>query len=340
MKNSPPLNPTNGQNPSLPHGDADTGPGKMRPLEKSPSLGAPHCRRTFLAMAGAIPAVLGARITARGAEAEPAATSISATKKYPLGLELYSVRGELARDLPGTLQSVAKIGYQFVEFYSPYFKWSPAYAKSVRTHLDDFGLRCYSTHNGFESFSSAENLSQAIELNQILGTRYLVLASAPGQTHSLEDWRKLSERLSNAVEQLKPHGLGAGYHNHQAEWAKLETGQRIIEVIAANTPPEFVLQLDVGTCEEAGADPAAWVKANPGRIKSMHLKDWAPGNNAEEKGYRVLFGEGVTPWKELLAAAESVGGVEYLLIEQEGSRLSELETAKRCLEACRAVLET
>ena len=138
-------------------------------------------------------------------------------------------------------------------------------------------------------------------------------------------------------EKLTPHGLSAGYHNHQAEWARLENGQRIIEVIAANTPKEFVLQLDVGTCEEAGADPVAWVKANPGRIKIMHLKDWAPGSQAEEKGYRVLFGEGVTPWKKLLAAAESVGGVECFLIEQEGSRLSEFETAKRCLDNYRVM---
>jgi sugar phosphate isomerase/epimerase len=93
-----------------------------------------------------------------------------------------------------------------------------------------------------------------------------------------------------------------------------------------------VLQLDVGTCEDAGADPVAWVKANPGRIKVMHLKDWAPGKKEDEKSYRVLFGEGVTPWKELLGAAESVGGLEYFLIEQEGSRFSEFETVKKCFD--------
>ena len=202
--------------------------------------------------------------------------------------------------------------------------------------MDDLGLRCYSTHNGFESFSSGENLAHAIELNQLLGSRYVVLASAPGRTNGVEGWKGLGEKLSDAVKQLAPHGLSAGYHNHQAEWAKLENGQRIIEVIAANTPREFVLQLDVGTCEEAGADPVAWVKANPGRIKIMHLKDWAPGSRAEEKGYRVLFGEGITPWKELLAAAESVGGLEFVLIEQEGSRYPEFETAKRCLDNYKA----
>jgi sugar phosphate isomerase/epimerase len=106
-----------------------------------------------------------------------------------------------------------------------------------------------------------------------------------------------------------------------------------MDVLAANTPKEFVLQLDVGTCVEAGADPVAWIKANPGRIKVVHLKDWAPGQRTDEKGYRVLFGEGVSPWKEILAALESGGGVEYYLMEQEGSRFPEFETAQRCLDA-------
>jgi sugar phosphate isomerase/epimerase len=286
-------------------------------------------RRHFLAISSAIPAAVALAGPRASSAADSDAPKSSEAKKYPIGLELYSVRGELGRDLPKTLKTVAEIGYQVVEFYSPYFKWTPVYAKEVRAQMDDLGLRCYSTHNGFESFTPGENLAHAIELSQILGVRYIVLASAPGKTSGVDGWKQLCEKLSTAVEQLKPHGLGAGYHNHQSEWAKLEGGQSIMEVIAANTPKEFVLQLDVGTCEEAGVDPVAWVKANPGRIKTMHLKDWAPG----DKGYRVLFGEGVTPWKDLIAAAKDVGGAEYFLIEQEGSRFSEFETAKRCLES-------
>jgi sugar phosphate isomerase/epimerase len=280
---------------------------------------------------------MAARMSISPLAAEPA-PGTAATKKPAIGLELYSVRGELAKDLPNTLKTVAKMGYEAVEFYAPYFNWKAPYAKEVRTQLDDLGLRCYSTHNGFDSFNSPDNFAHAIELNQILGTRYIVLASAPG-AKGVDGWKGLCEKLAAAVEKLEPHGLGAGYHNHQAEWAKLENGQRIIEVIAANTPKQFVLQLDVGTCEEAGADPVEWVKANPGRIKVMHMKDWAPGGQGDDKGYRVLFGEGVTKWKELVAAAESVGGIEYFLIEQEGSRFSEFETAKKCLENWKAMFE-
>lgn len=301
-------------------------------MKRSYSPLSPLSRRTFLTVSAAIPAAVIGGSASPVEAAETLNSETNGSKKYPIGLELYSVRDELTRDLPKTLKNVAKMGYEVVEFYSPYFKWTAPYAKDVRAQMDDLGLRCYSTHNGFESFTAGEKMAHAIELNQILGVRYVVLASAPGQPSDVDGWKKLCERLTEAVEQLKPHGLSAGYHNHQAEWAKLENGQRIMEVMAANTPKEFMLQLDVGTCEEAGVDPVAWVKANPGRIKTMHLKDWAPSNGGADKGYRVLFGEGITPWKELIAAAESVGGAEYFLIEQEGSRFSEFETAQRCLE--------
>jgi sugar phosphate isomerase/epimerase len=147
----------------------------------------------------------------------------------------------------------------------------------------------------------------------------------------------VSGQLTTAVQQLEPHGLLAGFHNHRVEWLPLAGGQRVMDVIAANTPPEFILQLDVGTCVEAGADPVAWIRANPGRIRSVHVKDWAPGKEAEEKSFRVLFGEGAAPWTQIFAAVESVGGVEFYLMEQEGSRYSEFETAQRCLDTWRTM---
>jgi sugar phosphate isomerase/epimerase len=141
--------------------------------------------------------------------------------------------------------------------------------------------------------------------------------------------------LNGVVEILKPMGLRSGYHNHQVEFVPLE-GKRPIEIIAANTPKDFMMQFDVGTCLEAGSDPVAWINSNPGRIKSIHCKDWAPRlastlSSTEDKGYRVLFGEGVAPWVRIFEAAERTGGVDYYLIEQEGSRYPELETAERCL---------
>ena len=249
-----------------------------------------------------------------------------AAKSIPVGLELYSVRGELAKDPQGTVRAVAQMGYQIVEFYAPYFDWTAAQAKDMRKLMDDLGIRCNSTHNGQGSFT-AEGLPKAMELNQILGAKYIVLASA-GNVKDLDGWRKVADQLADASAKLKPSGLRTGYHNHQLEFKPID-GKRPMEVLAAGTPKDVMLQLDVGTCIEVGSDPVAWIRQNPGRIRSLHCKDWSP---EADKGYRVLTGEGVAPWKKIRQAAESEGGVEYYLIEQEGSRFPELETAKRCLD--------
>ena len=251
------------------------------------------------------------------------------SKRIPAGLELYSVRDELKKDLTGTVGAVAKMGYECLEFYSPYYDWTLDYAKSVRKQLDSLKVRCYSTHNDAKSFTP-EGINKAIELNQALGATYVVMASA-GEIKTIDDWKRVADILNTAENALAAHGLHAGYHNHQIEW-KPVNGQKPIELLAANTEKGVMLQLDVGTCLEAGSDPVAWVNANPGRIRSMHCKEWSP-----EKGYRVLLGEGVAPWKELFAAAESQGGIEYYLIEQEGSDYSELETAQRCLATYRKI---
>src|SRR5271166_4770910 len=131
-----------------------------------------------------------------------------------------------------------------------------------------------------------------------------------------------------ASEKAAAAGLCVGYHNHQAEFTALPGGKMPIEILAANTPKEVMLQFDVGTCVEVGCDPVKWIESNPGRIRSMHCEDWGAGS---DRGYRCLFGEGDVSWMKVFAAAEKAGGVEYYLIEQEGSRFPETETARRCL---------
>jgi sugar phosphate isomerase/epimerase len=241
----------------------------------------------------------------------------------PVGLELYSVREELQKDLMGTVRGVAKMGYQCVEFYAPYYSWTDDYAKQVRALLDELGIKCYSTHNGLDSFQP-EGVQKAIELNKTLGTHYIVLAH-PGDVKTLDDWKRVVETLNKANETMSAEGLHAGYHNHDLEWKPL-AGQKPIELLRDTLDKSIMLQLDVGTCVATGNDPVAWIKHNPGRIRSIHVKDWSP-----TQGYSVLTGEGVAPWKKIFAAAEKVGGVEYYLIEQEGSRYPEMETAERCL---------
>lgn len=271
-------------------------------------------RRGLLQVAGAAAAVgmLPANVAAQN-------------KALPVGLELYSVRDELAKDLMGTVRAVAKLGYEAVEFYSPYLQWTPDYAREVRKLLDELNIKCLSTHNSRAALEP-EGLKKSIELNQILGSRSIIMAS-PGRVTVQDDWKKVAETLTHAAETLKPLRMRAGYHNHQLEFTERE-GFRPMPFLAANTPRDVTLQFDVGTCMEAGFDPLKWIADNPGRIRSLHLKDWGAG---ADRGYKVLFGEGDTPWKELLTAAETTGGAELLLIEQEGSRFPSLETAEKCL---------
>jgi len=270
-------------------------------------------RRSFLAAAAVTPLALAA----------------PAGKNIPVGIELYSVRDEMTKDTLSTVRAIAKMGYEVVEFYGPYYAWTADFVKDVRKVLDEAGLRCNSTHNDARNFRP-ENLQKAIDYNKTLGSKYIVMASS-GNVTTLDGWKGVGDTLTSAMEKLRPAGLRAGYHNHQTEFKPLD-GKRPIEVIAANTPKDVMLQFDVGTCVEVGSDPVAWINANPGRINSLHLKEWAPGAPADkDKGYRVLFGEGAAPWQNIFAAAEKTGGVEFYLIEQEGSRFSSLETAERCL---------
>jgi sugar phosphate isomerase/epimerase len=260
------------------------------------------------------------------AAAAPFAVRAAAAGKVPVGLELYSVRDELARDLMGTVRAVAKMGYEVVEFYSPYYDWSPQVAKDVRTLLDDVGMRCLSTHNGAKTFTP-EGLQKAIDLNQAIGSRLIVMASPGGEVTTVDGWKEVASRLNAAADRLKPLGMAAGYHNHGPEWKAID-GRRPMDVLARETLPNVVLQLDVGTTVAAGADPVAWITANPGRIKSIHCKDWA----ADGRGYGALFGEGDAPWAKILQAAESTGGVECYLIEhEEGKGAEQLQRAEKCL---------
>src|SRR5215469_17655941 len=114
-------------------------------------------RRTFLAMSATLPWALRA----------------GAASSIPVGLELYSVRNELKKDPYATVRAVAKMGYQCVEFYAPYFNWSEEETKRMRNLLDELGIRCFSTHND-SSFLNAANLAKARDRNLILGCKYVV----------------------------------------------------------------------------------------------------------------------------------------------------------------------
>src|ERR1700680_2200138 len=144
-------------------------------------------------------------LTRRSFLAAPLALAAPAGRHIPVGVKLDSVRDELAKDAPGTVRAVAKMGYEVVEFFAPYYAWTPAYAKDMRKLLDDLGIKCNSTHNGANVFRD-DGLDKAIELNHILGSKFVVLASA-GRMAELDKWKGVADQLSQAADKLKPGGL-------------------------------------------------------------------------------------------------------------------------------------
>jgi sugar phosphate isomerase/epimerase len=251
-----------------------------------------------------------------------AAPLLRAAKRVPVGLEMYSVRKPLEKDLEDSIRRVAKMGYQVMEFYN-YYDWTPEKAKEIRKLLDDLNVACSSTHNSEKAFEP-DGIQRAIDLNGILGSRFVVMASA-GTVKGLDGWKNVADKLTKASERLASAKLRAGYHNHTTEFTPLD-GKRPIDVIAQNTPKNVMLQLDAGHCVAGGGDPVAFIDANPGRVNSLHLKDWSP-----DKKYETIFGEGILPWKKIFAAAEKSGGVEFYLTEFEGQEQTPYGAVEQCL---------
>src|SRR5581483_11855664 len=133
-----------------------------------------------------------------GTAAAPMALAVARAKRVPVGLEMYSVRHEMEKDLPGTVRKVAQIGYKDVEFFAPYYNWTTDQAKDVRKLLDELNIHCLSTHNSASNFQ-LDNVQKAIDLNKILGTRFVVMASA-GRITTQDGWRKVADTLSAACE--------------------------------------------------------------------------------------------------------------------------------------------
>jgi len=266
------------------------------------------------------------------AAALPMAAMAKFNTKIPIGIEMYSVRERLKEDAFGAVRDVAKLGYEGLEFYAPYYEWSVDDAKKMRALMDELKIRCFSTHNDLAYFDK-DKLAHAAELNHILGSKYVVLAWADPKT--LDGWKKIANTLNESADKLEREKLRVGYHNHEQEFKPVE-GKRPIDIIANGTKKSITMQLDVGTCMEAGVDPVAFILENPGRIRSMHCKEWS---HEAGKGYKVTIGNGDAKWPQIFEAAEGVGGIEYYLIEQEEGEGSEIQIADQSLKAFKKLRE-
>jgi len=242
-------------------------------------------------------------------------------KKMPVGLQLYSVRADCAKDLPGTVEKVAKIGYDGVEF-AGYYDYT---AKDLRKMLDDNGLVCCGTHTAMDTLSDA-NLAATIELNQTLGNKYLIVPwLKPDDADPKAAWRRHAERFNELAGKVKPEGMIVGYHCHAHDFHAID-GEVPWEILFDNTCDDVAMQIDTGNAMSGGGDPVKYLKKYPGRAVTVHLKEYSATNK------NALIGEGDMPWQEIFALCETVGGTKWYIIEEEKDAYPPLEGVELSLK--------
>ncbi len=254
--------------------------------------------------------------------------------KIPIALQLYSVRHALADDLRGTLQAVADMGYDGVEFAG-----APTHpAAELRQILDDVGLVCCGWHTPF-SLVQDDALEGTIAYNQTLGNPNVIVPGIPAELRQTrDDWLKLAGVFDALASRLAPHGMATGYHNHHVEFQPLD-GERPWDTFFGHTDPAVIMQLDTGNAVYGGADVVDLIRRYPDRAVTVHLKPYSrtAGATDPHAGFRPLIGEDETPWDELFDACETVGGTRWYIVEYESDAYPPLEAVDRCLQALRVM---
>ena len=259
----------------------------------------PISRRRFVRSSALAAAALGA----------PSVVRAQAPAKTGLGVQLYSVRDDCGRDFDKALEQIARMGFEGVEF-AGYHNYAGK-AQALRQRLDDLGLKGFSTHIGTGNLRGDE-LKKTIEFHKTLGCQFLIVPGDGDFTHP-EKSKALAELFNEVAETLKPLGLACGYHNHTKEFEK-DGGKTYFELFAERTTKGVVLQQDCGWSAAAGQDPVGLMKRWPGRFRVQHFKPTVINNEA---GKKAIIGEDSVAWAPVLQAARTVGGTEWVILEQE-----------------------
>lgn len=244
----------------------------------------------------------------------------------PIALQLYSVRDDCARDLPGVLQAVAKMGYDGVEFAGYYGRT----AEELIQMLDDNGLLCCGTHTGLDTILG-DDLERTIAFNQTLSNSFLIVPGLSGErTSSRAAWLETARLFNEASARAAAHGMKVGYHNHSIEFQPLD-GELPWDTFFGHTRREVIMQLDTGNLMHGGAQPTPFLERYPGRALTVHLKEWSATND------RALIGEGDVPWPEIFSLCETTGGTQWYIVEQESYAYRPLECVDKCLQNLRGM---
>jgi sugar phosphate isomerase/epimerase len=268
-------------------------------------------RRQFLATAASLAAgaALSPRLLAQAADAK---------KKVPIGVQLYSVRNELKADFPGVIAQLGKMGFQGVEFASLQERSRPA--AEVKKMLDDAGLKCCGTHTPLQTLQG-DALKATIDLHKTLGNNFLICPSLNAKTRA--NWENLAKQFNDIAAKCKEQGMFTGYHAHAHDFTTQFDGKTAWEIFFDNTSPDVIHQIDVGNTLSGKGDPLAMIRKYPGRTKTTHIKEHGGAKDA-------AIGEGTVDWKTMLDAYETVGGIEWYVVEYENAK--PLEKLKTCID--------
>ena len=246
-------------------------------------------------------------------------------ERIPIGVQLYSVRNAVTRDLAGSLEAIAKMGYDGVEFYGGNYFGKDI--KDLRKMLDDNGLKCCGTHTGIAQFRG-DQFERTAEIHQILGGKFMIVPGGiDAYLHDVGRSKELAEEFNRIAEKAKPLGLYLGYHAHGGD-AKLIEGIPAWERFFDVANQDIVHQMDIGNYKDGGGDPYAMIEKFAGQSKSLHLKE--AGQN------RPIIGEGTVDWPRVFDLSESIGGVEWYVVEDEVGP-DNLDRIEKCIIALRAM---
>ncbi|MCK4919846.1 MAG: sugar phosphate isomerase/epimerase [Bacteroidales bacterium] len=293
-------------------------------------------RRKFIKTAGLLSA--GALI-APGFACKPKSGSVTETdavvENKNIGIQIYTLRDQIAGSLEKTMEGVAKIGYKWIEAYGyENRKILGKTPKEFKDLLSGLGMSMPSIHSVTE-VSSGEGKSAildamklAVEDAKIAGAKYLVYAYLQEEERrSMEDYKRHAETFNSFGEICKNAGIQFAYHNHDFEFFDFD-GQMPYDYLLENTDPELVkMELDLYWIKKGGQDPVEYFKKDPGRYELWHVKDMEEG---PEKFFAEV-GSGIMDFEPIFGARETAG-LKYIFVEQDLSRRDPMESIKMSWE--------
>jgi sugar phosphate isomerase/epimerase len=251
-----------------------------------------------------------------------------------VGLQLYSLRSILPKDVKGVIEKVAQAGYTEVETYgysakNGFWGLSP---KDFDGLLKNNNIKAVSGHYGLDGFlagGSADDLKSCIEATKITGGSYVTVPYLGESLRKTADsYKKVAQKLNEAAKLCKANGLNFAYHNHAFEFTKFEntSGYEILLNETDNNLVDF--ELDLYWAVRSGNDPLSLFKKHPGRFKMWHVKDMDKAN----KELNAEVGTGSIDFKPIFAQAKLAGVKHYFVEHETNYKPDELGSVKASFE--------